>query len=104
MGILGKIRRRLPIVGSGGNVKASGPAPSRPAPPPYVDPEPEPQSPRGDQDVATFLKDLVTSNLVVLFMKGSPANPMAPRTTRSQLTPPDPKPPHRTPNPSYLDA
>ncbi|MEL6345144.1 MAG: Grx4 family monothiol glutaredoxin [Myxococcota bacterium] len=79
MGIISKIKKRLPIVG-GGRVR-------RPAPPPTGDdsqsahpapPAPkweEPTSPRGDTPVRQYLEELVGNNEIVLFMKGSPQMP-----------------------------
>jgi len=73
-----KIKQLLPIVGAGGNVRASEikndrPKPeARPAPP--VAP-PTPSTPRGDVEPAEFIAAWVKEHPVVLFMKGSPAMP-----------------------------
>ena len=78
-----KIKQLLPIVGAGGNVRStasqdttSATATREPsvvkAPPP---PPPRPSNPRGDQDPQAYIQDVVTSNAVVLFMKGSPNQP-----------------------------
>ena len=40
-----------------------------------IEKEVEPKSARGDQDVQTFLTELVGQNKIVLFMKGSPSSP-----------------------------
>ena len=77
MGIRSRIKKRLPIFGrktvspvaptpTNDNVEAS-----------HFEPEPynEPASQRGDQDVQSFLKDFVTQNQIVIFMKGSPESP-----------------------------
>jgi len=44
-----------------------------PMQPPVIE---EPKSARGDQSVEEFLQELVASNNVVLFMKGSPVQPL----------------------------
>ena len=74
MGIIDRIKRRLPIVG--------GPAPA-PAPvrrvtlaPTVREEEPrEEASPRGDTPVAAFIEGQVKQHPVVIFMKGSPTAP-----------------------------
>ena len=75
MGLIDRIKRRLPIVG--GPPPASGPpvrkvtlAPSAPA-----EEEREEASPRGDKPVAAFIEETVKGNDIVLFMKGSPTAP-----------------------------
>lgn len=81
MGIIKRIKRRLPIVGAGGNrggrqpeASAARPAynPSSWTPP---EPEPEPESARGEQPAAEFIAGFVKDNPLVLFMKGSPSSP-----------------------------
>ena len=76
MGIRSRIKKRLPIFGR----KNTPPAPVPSAestsgtafePEPYV----EPASPRGDQEVQSFLKTFVSDNPIVIFMKGSPESP-----------------------------
>ena len=76
MGIMKRIKKRLPIVGAGGNVPAASTstAQSRPTPPPIAPPEP-PVTPRGDQDAEQFIDTFVKENTIVLFMKGSPQQP-----------------------------
>jgi len=76
MGIRKSIKKRLPIFGSGPAApeRAGGtadPAPRAAAPP--VRPEPEPA--RADVPVAEFIEELVKTNKIVLFMKGSPSQP-----------------------------
>ena len=67
-----KVKQLLPIVGAGGNQAptAASAAPSRPA----VAPTPPPAAP--PRDVQSFLDEVVKTNLVVLFMKGTPSSPM----------------------------
>lgn len=76
MGIRNSIKKRLPIFGSGQAAPARDAAPSSPAPrsaaPP---PEPEPEPARADVPVSEFIDELVKTNKIVLFMKGSPAQP-----------------------------
>ncbi len=82
MGIRDRIKRRLPIIGMGGNRGQATPVP--PAAPPVAPPTsagpaevaPEPEDPKGGVPVSQFIDELVKSNPVVLFMKGSPASPM----------------------------
>ncbi|MGB0640480.1 MAG: Grx4 family monothiol glutaredoxin [Myxococcota bacterium] len=76
MGIMKSIKKRLPIVGAGGNVAPpSRPAPqSRPAAPPIAPPEP-PATARGGQDATEFIDAFVKEHTLVLFMKGSPEQP-----------------------------
>lgn len=76
MGIRDRIKRRLPIIGMGGN--RSKPAPTaapRPAPPPAQSAEPA-ADPRGGKSAAELIDELVKGHPVVLFMKGSPESPM----------------------------
>ena len=75
MGIRSKIKKRLPIFGKKTPPQASTPpAPSQPSyTPPVFE---EPKSARGDTPVEEFIQNLVSENKVVLFMKGSPSNPM----------------------------
>jgi monothiol glutaredoxin len=79
MGIRDSIKRRLPILGMGGNrpsaTGAGSAAPTAPRSPPAWQPDPEPDSPRGAQPVEAFIDQLVKSNPVVVFMKGSPQMP-----------------------------
>ncbi len=73
MGIIDRIKRRLPLVGS--------PAPRPSVPLPQVrtaarPPEPEePKSPRGDKPVREYVDEVVKGNKVVVFMKGVPDAP-----------------------------
>lgn len=74
MGIIDRIKRRLPIVGGA----APAPAPVRKvtlAPTPEEREEREEASPRGDKPVAAFVDEIIKNNAVVIFMKGSPAAP-----------------------------
>jgi monothiol glutaredoxin len=76
MGIRDRIKRRLPIIGMGGNRGQTTVAP-RPAPPPAPAAPAEPEPPaHGGVPVSQFIEDLVKNNPVVVFMKGSPASPM----------------------------
>ncbi len=75
-----KIRQLLPVVGAGGNVRNTvteepTPAPqAAPSPKPNLAP-PAPSNPRGDKSPTEYIEEVVKSNTVVLFMKGSPAQP-----------------------------
>jgi monothiol glutaredoxin len=79
MGIRSRIKKRLPIFGRQNNAMEEPPAdlnneavsPSGYTPEPYT----PPKSPRGEEDVQTFLERFVTENKIVIFMKGSPASP-----------------------------
>lgn len=72
MGLRDRIKRALPIVGMGGN---RNPAPSPYTPPPYVPPAP-PADPKGGLPPEQFVDQLVKQNPIVIFMKGSPDDPM----------------------------
>jgi monothiol glutaredoxin len=77
-----KIKQLLPIVGAGGNVRkkteigpdASVRAEAVRAPVPVA--PPAPQHPRGSADPQSYIASVVKENPVVLFMKGSPGQPM----------------------------
>lgn len=72
MGIIDRIRRRLPIVGS----SAPAAAPVRKVTLAPAEPEErEEASPRGTASVGEFIEATVKGNGVVLFMKGSPQSP-----------------------------
>lgn len=74
MGIIDRIKRRLPIVGGA----PAAPAPVRKvtlAPTAAPDEEREEASPRGDKPVAAFIDEVVKQNPVAIFMKGSPTAP-----------------------------
>ena len=75
MGIRSKIKKRLPIFGKKTPPQASKPpAASQPSyTPPVFE---EPKSARGDTPVEEFIQNLVSENKVVLFMKGSPQQPL----------------------------
>lgn len=72
MGIIDRIKRRLPLVGT--------PAPRPPVPlqvrsaPRPPEPE-EPASPRGSRPVTEFIDEILKANKVVLFMKGTTESP-----------------------------
>ncbi len=71
MGILGRIKRRV----LGGPPRSTNSQPhfeQRATPPAY---EPEPESPRGDQDPMEYIDAIVKGHRIVLFMKGSPMAP-----------------------------
>ena len=78
-----KIKQLLPIVGAGGNVRSTPsqsaatvstqPTSSAPKAPPA--PPPRPSHPRGNEDPQEYIANVVKSNAVVLFMKGSPSQP-----------------------------
>ena len=76
-----KIRQLLPVVGAGGNTRSRAGGemrseqrqpPSTPAP--NLAP-PAPSNPRSDKDPMEYIEEVVKNNAVVLFMKGSPAQP-----------------------------
>ena len=73
MGLRSKIKKRLPIFG-----KKSTPSPKPSPPTSNYQPPPveEPTSARQGQDVQEFIKKLIEDNKVVLFMKGSPQQPL----------------------------
>lgn len=81
MGIISKIKKRLPIIGRSARADIQPGKPparpqARPAPTPSFASEwEEPESPRGDTPVAEFLSAFTTDNKIVLFMKGSPDSP-----------------------------
>jgi monothiol glutaredoxin len=79
MGLIDRIKRRLPLVGS------PAPQPTRyhtvSSPPRREDAAPReeeaaPKSPRGDRAVPDFIAETVKANDIVLFMKGSPQSPL----------------------------
>ena len=85
MGILKRIKNRLPIVGDGGprrpssrpsasyQSRAGGPS-SRAAKPP-LEPPPPPPPPRSAEEVRSAIDDDVKAHKVLLYMKGNPAAP-----------------------------
>lgn len=81
MGIMKKIKKRLPIVGrsQSANIPPAKPRAPTPAPAPstpsFMSDWEEPKSPRGDRPVAEYLTELIAENPVVIFMKGSPQSP-----------------------------
>jgi monothiol glutaredoxin len=78
MGIRNSIKKRLPIFGSGQSAPERTAATADPAPraaAPQARPEPEPEPARADVPVSEFIEELVKTNKIVLFMKGSPAQP-----------------------------
>ncbi len=72
MGIIDRIKRRLPILGAPPPSAPQG-ATARPYEPP-AEPE-EPKSPRGSHSAPEFIRLTVEKNPVVLFMKGNPQAP-----------------------------
>ena len=79
MGIRSKIKKRLPIFGRK-TAPSSNPNNSvtpSPSPPSYQPPSiQEPESARQGKDVQAFIKELIDTNDVVLFMKGTPQQPL----------------------------
>lgn len=81
MGIISKIKKRLPIIGRSARADIQPDKPAarpqaRPAPTPdFASEWEEPKSPRGEQPVQEYLDALVKDNKIVLFMKGSPQSP-----------------------------
>jgi monothiol glutaredoxin len=80
-----KIRQLLPIVGAGGNAGNATPPPTTAAPRaqtpqaarPVLPPTPSaPEHGRGNADPQEYIDAVVKGNPVVLFMKGSPGQPM----------------------------
>jgi len=85
MGIRDRIKKRLPIVGAGGNISGTGKEAEASAPAQAAAPSPAPSQSaapaaandgRGEQDVQGFIGELVKTNKIVLFMKGNPSSPM----------------------------
>ncbi len=75
MGLVDRIKRRLPMFGQ---PDTQSPPPARPRPTFAPDPErdePEEASARGNKPVKEFIEQYVKDNQVVLFMKGSPSSP-----------------------------
>jgi monothiol glutaredoxin len=72
MGLVDRIKKRLPIVGGG----PAAAAPRPPAGPARYSEEEDPPSSRGPRPVAEFIDELVKGNPIVIFMKGSPQSPM----------------------------
>lgn len=72
MGIIDRIKRRLPIIGG-----APAPAPVRNVTlaPTRMEEEKEEASPRGNKPVKDYIDGVVKGNPVVLFMKGNPQSP-----------------------------
>ena len=78
MGIRKSIKKRLPIFGSGQSAPERAPTPASvasPAPAPAPAPVAAPEPARPDVPVADFIAELVQTNKIVIFMKGSPAMP-----------------------------
>ncbi|MFN7144204.1 MAG: Grx4 family monothiol glutaredoxin [Myxococcota bacterium] len=74
MGIIDRIKRRLPIVGS----PPPAPPPARKvtlAPTREEPEEREEPSARGDKPVNAYIEEVVKGNPVAIFMKGSPSSP-----------------------------
>ena len=75
MGIRSKIKKRLPIFGKKTPPQAAKPpnSPQNTYTPPVFE---EPKSARGEAPVEDFIQKFVSENKVVLFMKGSPQQPL----------------------------
>ncbi len=74
MGLIDRIKRRLPIVGQ------AAPKPASPAPTYTTVSRPEPKedtpsSPRGGRPAREYIDEVVKQNAVVIFMKGTPQSP-----------------------------
>ena len=83
MGIRKKITKRLPIIGrrlaprSETAASSTAPAPSMQEPRPRIPSEPPaPSHERGDVAVEDYLNTVISQNAVVLFMKGTPYQPL----------------------------
>ena len=75
MSIRKKIKKRLPIFGR----KTVSPSPVQQepsSPPSWMEPEPTPENPRGETPVQEYIEQVITENKVVLFMKGTPMQPL----------------------------
>jgi monothiol glutaredoxin len=83
MSIRKKIKKRLPIFGRKNNVPA-GNEQDRPrttsavptSTPTWMQPEAEPETHRGEVPVIEYIEKVIKDNKIVLFMKGSPTNPL----------------------------
>lgn len=75
MGVLSRLGKKLRVVGAGSSNKPIKPSYHSATLPRYTEPEEEPQSPRGDQDVTEYIQGLLSEHRVVLFMKGSALSP-----------------------------
>jgi len=73
MGFRNRIRKKLAILGGKPEEVQANSAASRPAR--NWEPEPEPESPRGEKPPGAYIEEVVKGNPVVLFMKGSPSAP-----------------------------
>jgi len=83
MGIISRIKGRLPVIGAGGGSTTTGPATGEsssaagaaPASSPAPTLPTAPASDRGDQDAQSFISGVVSEHPVTLFMKGNPDQP-----------------------------
>ncbi len=77
MGLIDRLKRRLPILGAPSSPRAPVPSssPERPRPAPRAQEE-EPRSPRGEAPVDAWIEGQVKGHGIVLFMKGSPSSPL----------------------------
>lgn len=76
MGLRDRIKRALPIVGMGGNRPSAPPPPAAAGAPRAPTPAAAPaDDPRAGLSPEAFVEQLVKSNEIVLFMKGSPSMP-----------------------------
>ncbi len=77
MGLIDRLKRRLPIIGTG--APPPGPPARAPMRPPTRREEEEedapPVSARGSKPVAAYLEEVIHAHPVVLFMKGTPLSP-----------------------------
>ena len=77
MGLIDRIKRRLPMLGGAPTPAKPLPVsrPRSPLPMAQATEEAEPESPRGSQPVHAYIESVVKGHPVVLFMKGSPGAP-----------------------------
>ena len=75
MGVRSKIKKRLPIFGRRFSAPPQEP-PKQDAPVSKVFVPEEPKSARGDTPVEEFIRSFIQDNKVVLFMKGTPQQPL----------------------------
>ena len=82
MGIRKKIIKKLPIFGRGQaqaverNVSQPTPSSSQSSTPNVSFEPPKPRNPRGDLQPTEYIEQIINDNKIVLFMKGSPTQPL----------------------------